>query len=88
MAHMGHSKPDSGLGFQVKVLKACHGVVFLLGSGGVSRLVGWALAAGNPESRNLKSETWNPEPDTRNSGIPKPKSGTRNQKPEIWDPKT
>ena len=46
MAHIRQSRPDSGLGFQVKVLKACYVVPSWLGRGvtvaEVSRGVDWA----------------------------------------------
>ena len=32
MAHVRQSRPDSGIGFQVKVLKTVQGVVFSLSS--------------------------------------------------------
>jgi len=34
MAHIRHSRPDSGLGFQVEVLETFEHVPFSLGSGG------------------------------------------------------
>ena len=34
MAHMKRSRPDSGLGFQLKVLETFQAVTSLLGSGG------------------------------------------------------
>jgi len=41
LAHMRQSRPDSGLGFQVKVLKIVHVVLSLLGSGQHVVGLGW-----------------------------------------------
>ena len=86
MAHITQSRPDSGLDFQVKVLKTFRAVPSSLGSGalnGIEAQVLLTLGAKDAEwvSRGRVSVlTLNPQPSTLN---PDPKPSTLNPKPKL-----